>query len=86
MEAFKILILIAKSPSNAVGKADHEEIMLDTLARYKEPGLKELTDGTFEHKTEAATATACDVVHPMLVMLLTMGWAEQEMENQDATS
>jgi len=31
-----------------VGKTDltNEEIMLDTLAWYREPGLKELTDGT----------------------------------------
>ena len=39
-----------------------EEIMLDTLASYKEPGLKELTDGSFKHKTQAASA--CDVVDP----------------------
>ena len=32
---------------------------LDTLAWYKEPGLKQLTDGTFEFITEAATV--CDV-------------------------
>ena len=41
-----------------MGKTDltNEEIMLDTLAWYKEPGLKELTDGSFEHKIQAATA------------------------------
>ena len=33
----------------------NEEIMLDTLVRYKEPGVKELTDSTFEHQTQAAT-------------------------------
>ena len=36
--------------------------MLDTLASFKEPGLKELTDGSFKHNTQAATA--CGVVHP----------------------
>ena len=45
LEAFKIRNLMDKSSSNAVGKTDltNEEIMLDTLAWYKEPGLKELT-------------------------------------------
>jgi len=33
----------------------NEEIMLDTLVRYKEPGVQELTDNTFEHLTQAAT-------------------------------
>jgi len=33
----------------------NEEIMLETLMRYKEPGVKELTDATFEHQTQAAT-------------------------------
>ena len=58
LEAFKIRNLMDKSSSNAVGKTDltNEEIMLDTLAWYKEPGLKELTDGAFEHKIQAATA------------------------------
>jgi len=29
--------------------------MLETLMRYREPGVKELTDVTFEHQTQAAT-------------------------------
>jgi len=33
----------------------NEEVMLETLMRYKEPGVKELTDVTFEHQTQAAT-------------------------------
>ena len=33
----------------------NEEVMLDTLVRYKEPGVQELTDNTFEHLTQAAT-------------------------------
>jgi len=33
----------------------NEEILLDTLIRYKEPGVQELTDSTFEHLTQAAT-------------------------------
>jgi len=33
----------------------NEEVMLDTLVRYKEPGVQELTDSTFEHLTQAAT-------------------------------
>jgi len=46
----------------------NEEIMLDTLVRYKEPGVKELTDSTFEHQTQAATgATTGD----WLVMFFT---------------
>eukprot|EP00092_Neocalanus_flemingeri_P004799 GFUD01005167.1.p1 GENE.GFUD01005167.1~~GFUD01005167.1.p1 ORF type:complete len:350 (-),score=120.07 GFUD01005167.1:224-1273(-) len=46
----------------------NEEIMLDTLVRYKEPGVQELTDHTFEHLTQAATgATTGD----WLVMFVT---------------
>jgi len=46
----------------------NEEIMLDTLVRYKEPGVQELTDNTFEHLTQAATgATTGD----WLVMFFT---------------
>merc|ERR1719427_1389452 len=46
----------------------NEEIMLDTLIRYKEPGVQELTDNTFEHLTQAATgATTGD----WLVMFFT---------------
>ena len=33
----------------------NEEVLLDTLIRMKEPGVKELTDSTFEHLTQAAT-------------------------------
>jgi len=33
----------------------NEEVMLDSLVRYKEPGVVELTDNTFEHQTQAAT-------------------------------
>lgn len=33
----------------------NEEVMLETLMRYKEPSVKELTDVTFEHQTQAAT-------------------------------
>ena len=29
--------------------------MLDTLVRYKDQGVQELTDNTFEHLTQAAT-------------------------------
>merc|ERR1719420_538487 len=48
----------------------NEEVMLDTLVRYKEPGVKELTDSTFEHLTQAATgATTGD----WLVMFFTPG-------------
>merc|ERR1719334_677516 len=46
----------------------NEEIMLDTLVSYKEPGVQELTDSTFEHLTQAATgATTGD----WLVMFFT---------------
>jgi len=46
----------------------NEEIMLDTLVRYKQPGVQELTDSTFEHQTQAATgATTGD----WLVMFFT---------------
>jgi len=46
----------------------NEEIMLDTLVRYKEPGVQELTDSTFEHLTQASTgATTGD----WLVMFFT---------------
>ena len=46
----------------------NEEIMLDTLLKYKEPGVQELTDSTFEHQTQAATgATTGD----WLVMFFT---------------
>jgi len=31
------------------------EVMLDTFVAYKEPGLKELTDTTFEHLTQASS-------------------------------
>ena len=47
MSIIGILFVLA-GPAN-------EEIMLDTLVRYKEPGVKELTDSTFEHQTQAAT-------------------------------
>jgi len=33
----------------------NEEVMLDTMVRYKEPGVQELTDSTFEHLTQATT-------------------------------
>jgi len=33
----------------------NEEVMLETLLHYKEPGVKELTDTSFEHLTQAAT-------------------------------
>ena len=33
----------------------NEEVLLDTLIRMKEPGVKELTDSTFEHLTQAAS-------------------------------
>ena len=29
--------------------------MLDILVRYKQPGVQELTDNTFDHQTRAAT-------------------------------
>merc|ERR1719308_177960 len=46
----------------------NEEIMLDTLVSYKEPGVQELTDSTFEHLTQASTgATTGD----WLVMFFT---------------
>lgn len=31
------------------------EVMVDTLMQYKEPGVKDLTDNTFEHLTQAAS-------------------------------
>eukprot|EP00088_Acartia_fossae_P048563 TRINITY_DN5300_c0_g1_i13.p1 TRINITY_DN5300_c0_g1~~TRINITY_DN5300_c0_g1_i13.p1 ORF type:complete len:312 (-),score=70.77 TRINITY_DN5300_c0_g1_i13:189-1124(-) len=31
------------------------DVMLETFMRYKEPGVKELTDSTFEHLTQAAS-------------------------------
>lgn len=41
---------------------------METLVRYKEPGVQELTDSTFEHLTQAATgATTGD----WLVMFFT---------------
>merc|ERR1719427_1620199 len=46
----------------------NEEILLETLVRYKEPGVQELTDTSFEHLTQAATgATTGD----WLVMFFT---------------
>ena len=46
----------------------NEEVMLETLIRMKEPGTRELTDGNFEHLTQAATgATTGD----WLVMFFT---------------
>ena len=46
----------------------NEEVMLETLSRMKEPGVRELTDSTFEHQTQAATgATTGD----WLVMFFT---------------
>merc|ERR1719228_829252 len=46
----------------------NEEILLETLVLYKEPGVQELTDTTFEHLTQAATgATTGD----WLVMFFT---------------
>merc|ERR1719228_2137704 len=33
----------------------NEEIMLETLVRYKDPGVQELTDTAFEHLPQAAT-------------------------------
>jgi len=49
------------------GPANGEE-MLDTLVRYKEPGVQELTDSSFEHLTQAASgATTGD----WLVMFFT---------------
>jgi len=48
----------------------NEEVMLEELARMKEPGMRELTDSTFEHQTQAATgATTGD----WLVMFFTPG-------------
>jgi len=41
LEAFKILILMQWGRQTSVPTNE-----LDTLAWYKEPGLKELTDGT----------------------------------------
>jgi len=46
----------------------NENTMLDSLIRFKEPGMQELTDSSFEHLTQAATgATTGD----WLVMFFT---------------
>merc|ERR1719508_531615 len=62
----------------------NEEIMLDTLVRYKEPGVQELTDNSFEHLTQAATGAttgdwlvmfftpSCHICHRMTAALETL--------------
>jgi len=52
----KPLIVIFRSglPVLYDGPANEEE-MLEAMVRYKEPGVQELTDSTFEHLTQAAT-------------------------------
>ena len=34
------------------------EVMMDTFVAYREPGIKELTDTTFEHLTQVSQITA----------------------------
>lgn len=63
----------------------NEEVLLETLMHYKEPGVKELTDSSFEHLTQAATGATtgdwfvlfytdeCDVCKGMAAALETVG-------------
>jgi len=62
----------------------NEEVMLDTLTQYKEPGVQELTDSSFEHLTQAATGATtgdwfvlfyteeCELCHKMTAGLETI--------------
>jgi len=62
----------------------NEEMMLDSLIRFKEPGVQELTDNSFEHLTQAATGAttgdwlvmfftpSCHICHRMTAALETL--------------
>merc|ERR1719427_1622381 len=71
----------------------NEEVMLETLTRYKEPGVQELTDNTFEHLTQAATGattgdwlvmfftTNCQMCHRLTAALETVACQHRGRSN-----